>query len=920
MTLFAKRKKKTQYYDIYSLPKLYFAALKVKYFVAFILLLFSFDTIGQTSDLLLNSCGTASISDSMRNESYLAYQKFSQNTKNARLQNVNVAVKIHNVVSSSGAGGISPYIGQIFAYLNSKFSGITINFYQLGSINYIFSDTYYSLNISEESSLTSTYNVNNAINIYFVNSANGNNGYAYLPPLNASQNSNNYNAIFISTGTGKFGSTIIQETIPHEMGHYFNLEHTHNNGEPNNYNSSTREWVTRGQGANCSYAGDQICDTPADPYLFISSSGKEVATFFCSSFFFTQKDPYNYSYKPDVSNLMSYYHGCRTNFTSQQFDRMIWGYNLRNQQNSDLYSRYYIDGQIRFFFKANQLSYCAGSTVNLDFWQFGDFNTGNNFKIQISNNNGASYSDLSTTRSGRYSLQTTIPSNYAQGNYKLKVVSTSPTIEAGSIDISVLATPTATLNGNAEIFQTQNTDLKVQFTGVSPWSFKLSDGTTVINTSNNPHIVKVSPNTTNSYSITSISNQCGNGTFNGTANITVKPLTITTGDVSPAEICIESILSIPFQVNFPFPSSSLFTVQISDKDGNNFVNIPSQGNTSPLKIIIPNNLSSSKNYRVKVISSNPNVLGESSKGFSINSKPIISINKEDKPENFILKSNSQFGNQWLFEGKEIANAIDSVHIPEKIGNYSVRVSKSGCVVNSNNSILIKIDKPSLELMGENPFCEGSSTLIKAPKGFGIYKWTLAKDTLKVDGNELSVKNSGSYRVLVGRGKILSPFSDTLKVNTKPNPPKPTVLIENTALKSSSPINNQWYLGGISLQDSTGQYLKGFGSGAYTVKVTENGCFSESDAFVITGIEPKDNNLNIKLYPNPNESTFWVELPQTLKTWQIDIFDIQGRLIFSKLHGDSSTDKEKVELKKVSGSYIMRVTTARETQNVKFIVE
>jgi Secretion system C-terminal sorting domain/Pregnancy-associated plasma protein-A len=919
MTLFSKTEKNTQYYDIHSLTKLNFTTSQLKYFVALVLLLFSLETMGQASDSLRNSCGTLSISDSMMNENYLAYQKFSKNTKSARIQNVNVAVKIHNVLTSGGYGDISSYTNQIFAYLNSRFSGITISFYQSGAINYIYSDTYNNLAYSEESSIMANYNVNNAINVYFVNDAFGSNGkVADFPSLYASQNSNNTNAIFISTGTGKFSTVIIQETIPHEMGHYFNLLHTHTGGESTNYNSNTREWVTRGQGANCSYAGDQICDTPADPYLLISPSGLEVGKFLCTSFFFTQKDPYNYSYKPDVSNLMSYYHGCRTNFTSQQFDRMIWGYNLRNQQNPDLYSRYYIDGQLRFTYQANQFSYCAGSTVNLSFWQFGDFNSSNNFKIQISNNNGASYSDLSTSRSGKYSLQTIIPSNYAQGNYKLKVVSTSPAIEAGSIDISVLATPTATLNGNAEIFQTQNTDLKVQFTGVSPWSFKLSDGTTVNNTSNNPHIVKVSPSTTNSYSITSISNQCGSGTFNGIANVTVKPLTITTGDISPTEICVESVLNIPFQVNFPFPNTSLFTVQISDKDGNNFINIPSQGNTSPLKITIPNNLSSSKNYKVKVISSNPNVLGESSKVFSINSKPIISINKEDKPENFILKSNSQIGNQWLFEGKEIASAIDSLYIPEKIGNYSVRVSKNGCVVNSNNSILIKIDKPSLELMGENPFCEGSSTLIKAPKGFGIYKWTLAKDTLKVDGSELSVKNTGSYRVLVGRGKILSPFSDSLKINTKPNPPKPIVLIENSSLKSSSSINNQWYLGGIAIKDSTGQYLKGFGSGAYTVKVTQNGCFSESDAFLITGTEPNDNILNLKLYPNPNEGTFWVELPQPYKLWQTDIFDVQGKIIYSKVHTNSN--KEQINIKPSSGVYIMRVTIDKLNQSIKFVID
>lgn len=912
MTIFSKTEKNTQFYNIHGWSKFNFTNLQLKHFITFVLLLISFATIGQTTDTLKYSCGMPQLNKEQSDAMALSFSQFQKTNKNARLQGiqaVSLPIKIHVVLQDNGYGDISSSLNNVFSQLNFWFANMGVSFYQQGNINYIFNSNYYSMNNSDEASILDNYAANNAINIFFVGSFpnRGANvtGYAKFPigdccPSNQSYSNKSSNAMFISTN---FPMTYqAEKTIPHEMGHYFGLLHTH----------ETALGYERVNGSNCSSAGDQICDTPADP-----NTSTTWTKIFCTTVF-NSRDANGDRYRPQLDNIMSYYDGCGGRITSGQYNRMIWGYNVRTNPNPDLYSRYYIDGQLRFTYQANQFSYCAGSTVNLAFWQFGDFNSGNNFKIQISNNNGASYSDLSTSRSGKYSLQTTIPSNYAQGNYKLKVISTSPYIEAGSIDISVLATPTATLSGNTEIFQTQNTDLKVQFTGVSPWSFKLSDGTTVNNTSNNPHIINVSPNVTNSYSISSVSNQCGNGTFKGTANVTVKPLTITTGDVSPTEICVESILNIPFQVNFPFPNSSLFTVQISDKDGNNFVNIPSQGNTSPLKITIPNNLSSSKNYKVKVISSNPNVLGEPSKGFSINEKPIISINKEENPENFILKSNSQIGNQWLFEGQEIANAIDSLYIPEKIGNYSVRVSKNGCVVNSNNSILIQIDKPILELMGENPFCEGLSTLIKAPKGFGTYKWTLAKDTLKVDGNEFLVKNTGSYRVLVGRGKILSPFSDTLKINTKPNPPKPTVLIENTTLKSSSTINNQWYLGGISLQDSTGQYLKGFGSGTYTVRVTENGCFSESDAFLITGIEPNNNIFNLKLYPNPNEGNFWVELPQPYKLWQTEIFDVQGKIIYSKVHINSN--KEQINIKPSSGIYIMRVTIDKLNQSINFVID
>ena len=115
-------------------------------------------------------------------------------------------------------------------------------------------------------------------------------------------------------------------------------------------------------------------------------------------------------------------------------------------------------------------------------------------------------------------------------------------------------------------------------------------------------------------------------------------------------------------------------------------------------------------------------------------------------------------------------------------------------------------------------------------------------------------------------------------------------------------------------------MRGVNAGAYTVRVTENGCVSESDAFLITSTEPVHSEFTMKLYPNPNEGTFWVEIPQTFKAWKLDIFDIQGKQLFSKLHLDKNSNREQVEIKGISGTYILRVTIDNTTQSLKFIIE
>lgn len=77
--------------------------------------------------------------------------------------------------------------------------------------------------------------------------------------------------------------------LAHEIGHFFGLYHTF----------ETRFGIEKVDGSNCETAGDLICDTPADPNLadtFISYAQ-------CESFY--------QNYRPQINNIMSYYHFCR---------------------------------------------------------------------------------------------------------------------------------------------------------------------------------------------------------------------------------------------------------------------------------------------------------------------------------------------------------------------------------------------------------------------------------------------------------------------------------------------------------------------------------------------------------------------------------------------------------------------------------
>lgn len=186
--------------------------------------------------------------------------------------------------------------------MNAFYASAFMEFFLCEGINYIDDDNYYDFEKSDESALTSANNVSGLINIYFtdyVESSTGSSlcGYAYYP--------GGADVILMKNSCATNGST-----LPHEVGHFFSLRHTHG---PSN-TIPTSELV---DGTNCDTDGDEICDTPADPKL--SSDNVDAGCEYVG----TDIDANGDAYVPDPNNIMSYSRKeCRTLFSTQQYARI----------------------------------------------------------------------------------------------------------------------------------------------------------------------------------------------------------------------------------------------------------------------------------------------------------------------------------------------------------------------------------------------------------------------------------------------------------------------------------------------------------------------------------------------------------------------------------------------------------------------
>lgn len=176
--------------------------------------------------------------------------------------------------------------------------------------------------------------------------------------------------------------------------------------------------------------------------------------------------------------------------------------------------------------KLPQNMVCAGSTIDIPYKTEGRYNPGNKFTVQITDKSGR-FVNLPTTvtpttmkvKIAAAALGDTIKTQ------KIRIISTSPAVSSAIEELDVVAPDRAVgeVAGRGNISTGRSTRIQLKFkNGLPPWSFTLSDGTTINGTFLNPYLISVSPNATTEYTITSLKSGCGTGTGRGTAVITVE--------------------------------------------------------------------------------------------------------------------------------------------------------------------------------------------------------------------------------------------------------------------------------------------------------------------------------------------------------------------------------------------------------------
>ncbi len=291
-----------------------------------IFILFQVSVFGQSN----NPCGTQlsqddynSIKTTLLERGSIGETKNISNNISPIQTTIRVKLKAHIIRRSNGTGGLSNLnFQQSIQQLQADYVQANIRF-EMCEVNYIDNDAYFNEILLGASEVTmGRENIEeNAVNIFFVPNAvfTANSPYAINWSYYPISLANNLNWTIITNSYATDGGT-----LSHEIGHYFNLIHTH--GPTSNSNEHVTRNSLKGCLKNCDTTGDLLCDTPADPNLdpiFDWPATAEYVTKKCQFVsILSLTDACGMHYNPDVKNIMSYAYNCRSHFSNGQITRM----------------------------------------------------------------------------------------------------------------------------------------------------------------------------------------------------------------------------------------------------------------------------------------------------------------------------------------------------------------------------------------------------------------------------------------------------------------------------------------------------------------------------------------------------------------------------------------------------------------------
>jgi gliding motility-associated-like protein len=213
----------------------------------------------------------------------------------------------------------------------------------------------------------------------------------------------------------------------------------------------------------------------------------------------------------------------------------------------------------------------------------------------------------------------------------------------------------------------------------------------------------------------------------------------------------------------------------------------------------------------------------------------------------LVSSSTGVTYQWLLNGADILDAVDSIYYASQPGNYSVVVSNN-CA--SDTSLIVSATQMPLPTALISPngtvgICQGSSAVLSSNTGSGYtYQWQMnGTDISGAIDSTYTAMVPGTYNVVVTNNcGSVSSLMVTVIVVFPPTavaiPTGPTNFCSGESVtlvaNPDSTITYQWQMNGSDINGATSSTYTTSLPGDYSL-VTSNDCGSDTSALIIVNI-------------------------------------------------------------------------------------
>ena len=370
---------------------------------------------------------------------------------------------------------------------------------------------------------------------------------------------------------------------------------------------------------------------------------------------------------------------------------------------------------------------------------------------------------------------------------------------------------------------------------------------------------------------------------------------IATTALSTNSYCAGASISVPFTCSGTYTSGNVFTAQLSSSTGS-FASPTAIGTLTStaagtIAATIPSGTSAGNAYRIRVVSSTPNITGsDNGTNIIINRPPNISAStgpqtvcSGDSVAFSVSGSGAGLTFQWQQNGSSISNggnisgATSSLLVinpanATNSGTYTVVVSGTCPPSSSSAPALLTVNTPSATFSPSNPeYCEGGSANITATGATG-YSWqpSTGLSSTNSASTVASPTNTTTYTVTLTTGSCSTDTSITVTVNALPDVVlsafNPDTVCKSEApfnLTGGSPAGGTYTIDGVAAT-SFDPAVAGLGSHEiiYSYSDLNNCAGSDTQTVVVkncttTGLSKVSTN-NLHIYPNPSSGTIFIE--------------------------------------------------------------